>query len=394
MGILDGLKVIDFGSAVAGPYATMLLADLGASVVKVEKVKRGDLIRFTDHMVHGQSGYFLGVNRGKRGITLDLRTPAGQEIALKLCAAADVIVENFRPGMMDNWGLSYEQVKQVKPDIIYCSVSAFGGTDGFETESGNDIIAQAYSGIMAMTGEEDGPPAKAGTPVTDVGASCLATISVLAALLRRRETGQGARLKTSLLDASYALMPNYTASVLNGTPRFRRQGSGHPQLAPYEAYTAGDGKHLVIGAFHNESWRRLCAALERPELENDPRIADNTLRVKNRKLLRQLITKSLARRPAAEWLEILRKYDVPVAPVLEMEESIEFFTQHNPALVADGIPSNAGQIRMLRAPFEIDGERPYNPLGAPALGEHTAEVLAEVGVTQEQLDDLRARGVI
>jgi crotonobetainyl-CoA:carnitine CoA-transferase CaiB-like acyl-CoA transferase len=189
-------------------------------------------------------------------------------------------------------------------------------------------------------------------------------------------------------------MPNYTASVLNGTPRFRRQGSGHPQLAPYEAFTAGDGKHLVIGAFHNESWRRLCAALERPELENDPRIADNTLRVKNRKLLRQLINKSLARRPAAEWLEILRKYDVPVAPVLEMEESIEFFTQHNPALVADGIPSNAGQIRMLRAPFEIDGERPYNPLGAPALGEHTAEVLAEVGVTREQLDDLRARGVI
>lgn len=151
MGILEGLKVIDFGSAVAGPYAAMLLADLGASVVKVEKVKRGDLIRFTDHMVHGQSGYFLGVNRGKRGITLDLRTPAGQEIALKLCAWADVIVENFRPGMMDSWGLSYERVKQVKPDIIYCSVSAFGGTDGFE-----NIVRQRHhrSGVLRNHGDD------------------------------------------------------------------------------------------------------------------------------------------------------------------------------------------------------------------------------------------------
>jgi len=394
MGILDGVKVLDFGSALAAPYAAMLMADLGADVIKIEKVKRGDLIRFTDHMVHGKSGYFLGINRGKRDLTLDLRTKEGQEIALKLCQSADVLLENFRPGMMDSWGLSYEDVRAVKPDIIYCSVSAFGGTKGFEKESGNDIIAQAYSGLMAMTGDIDGGPAKAGTPVTDVAASCMALISILAAMLRHQTTGEGARLKTSLLDASYALMPNYTASVLNGEPKFRRQGSGHPQLAPYEAYTAGDGKYLVIGAFHNESWRRLCAALERPDLENDERIADNTSRVKNRKLLAELINEQLQKHTAAEWLEILREYDVPVAPVLEMEESLEFFTENNPEIYVDAIPSNAGEIRMLRAPFEIDGERPYHPRGAPALGEHTDEVLVEIGFTQEQIDDLRARSIV
>jgi crotonobetainyl-CoA:carnitine CoA-transferase CaiB-like acyl-CoA transferase len=394
MGILDGVKVLDFGSALAAPYAAMLMADLGATVVKIEKVRRGDLIRFTDHAIRGKSGYFLGINRGKRGITLDLRTEGGQEIARNLCRSADVLLENFRPGMMDGWGLSYEDIRAVKPDIIYCSVSAFGGTKGFESESGNDIIAQAYSGLMAMTGDIDGPPAKAGTPVTDVAASCMALVSILAALLRKQQTGEGARLRTSLLDASYALMPNYTASVLNGTPKYRRQGSGHPQIAPYEAYTAGDGKYLVIGAFHNESWHRLCDALGRPDLENDPRIADNTSRVKNRKELAGIINAELARRTAAEWLEILRAADVPVAPVLEMEESIEFFTERNPGLYIDGIPSEAGDLRMLRAPFEIDGERPFHPLGAPALGQHTDEVLLEEGYTQEEIDGFREQRIV
>jgi crotonobetainyl-CoA:carnitine CoA-transferase CaiB-like acyl-CoA transferase len=394
MGILDGVKVLDFGSALAAPYAAMLMADLGATVVKVEKVRRGDLIRFTDHAIRGKSGYFIGINRGKRGITLDLRTEAGQEIARNMCRSADVLLENFRPGMMDGWGLSYEDIRAVKPDIIYCSVSAFGGTKGFETESGNDIIAQAYSGLMAMTGDIDGPPAKAGTPVTDVAASCMALVSILAALLRKQQTGEGARLRTSLLDASYALMPNYTASVLNGTPKYRRQGSGHPQIAPYEAYTAGDGKYLVIGAFHNESWHRLCEALGRPDLENDPRIADNNSRVKNRKELAGIIDAELARHTAAEWLEILREADVPVAPVLEMEESLEFFTERNPGLWTDGIPSEAGDLRMLRAPFEIDGERPFHPMGAPALGQHTDEVLLEEGYTQEEIDDFREQRIV
>lgn len=394
MGILDGVKVLDFGSALAAPYAAMLMADMGATVVKIEKVKRGDLIRFTDHMVNGKSGYFLGINRGKRSMTLDLRTAEGRDIALRMCRSADVLLENFRPGMMDSWGLSYEDVKSVKPDIIYCSVSAFGGTKGFEQESGNDITAQAYSGLMAMTGDMDGPPAKMGTPVVDAAASCMALISILAALLRRKDTGNGARLKTSLLDAAYALMPNYTVSVLNGTPKFRRQGSGHPQLAPYEAYTAGDGKYLVIGAFHNESWHRLCVALDRPDLEHDRRVADNTSRVRNRRELKTIIDGELSRRPADEWLGILRDADVPVAPVLEMEGSLAYFTGNNENIYADGIPSNAGPLRMLRAPFEIDGERPYHPMGAPSLGEHTTEILAEEGFDAAEIEGFRSRGVI
>ena len=339
MGILDGVRVVDFGTALSAPYAAMLLADLGADVIKVEKPRRGDLMRFTDTYVGGQSGYFLGINRGKRGITLDLRTPRGRDIALDLCRDADIVIENFTAGVMDGWGLAYQDVRAVAPTVIYCSVSAFGSVPGFATRSGNDITAQAYSGLMALTGEADGAPVKAGSPVTDVATGCIATVAILAAVVQRDRTGRGAHVKTSLLDSAYALMSNFTTSVLNGSPRFRRLGSGHPQLAPYRAYPTADGKHIVVGIFHQESWERLCSALKRPELITDERFSSNSRRVRNRRVLDDVIGAELLRCDLAHWTNIFDAVDIPFSPILEVEESIRLFTERDPALLATDIPS-------------------------------------------------------
>lgn len=392
--MLESLKVIDFGSALAAPYAAMMLADLGAEVIKVEKPKRGDLIRFTDEYVAGQSGYFLGINRGKRSVTLDLRVPEGRDIALKLCAEADIVVENFRPGMMEEWGLGYEDVSAVRPDVIYCSVSAFADATGFEGRSGNDIVAQAYSGIMAMTGDEHGPPAKVGAPVTDVAASCAATISILAAVIRRLQTGRGARIETSLVEAGHALMPNFTASVLNGSPLFRRLGSAHPQLVPYKAYPTSDGQFVVVGAFHQESWRRFCRAIDREDLLEVPEFENNARRVANRAAVNEIVVETLRQQPLAYWMETFEREDVPVSPVLEVEESLSFFAERNPDIVADGVDSYAGPIRMLKAPYRIDGTRPYSTVGVPSLGDSTDDVLTGLGIDPSDIAKLRDAGIV
>lgn len=394
MPILDGVRVLDLGTGLAAPYAAMMLADLGADVTKIEKPKRGDLIRFTDNYIHGKSGYFLGINRGKKSVTLDLRTPQGREILLRMCKDTDILIENFTAGVLDRWGLSYEEVKEVNPALVYCSVSAFGSTPGFATRSGNDITAQAYSGLMALTGDEDGAPAKAGAPVVDVSAACMATIATLAAFLQRERTGRGAHVKTSLIDAAFALMPNFSASVLNGSPGFRRLGSGHPQLAPYRAYGTGDGKFVVLGVFHQESWERLCEAIDGPELINDERFKNNTVRVKNRRELDRAVGSRLKLHSLAHWEKVLDECDVPFSPVLEVEEGIELFAGLQKNLVVDGVPSNAGPIRMLRAPFEIDGERPTHPQGAPALGEHTDAAMTKLGFSTAEIAQMRTAGVV
>ncbi len=394
MPILEGVRVLDLGTGLAAPYAAMMLADLGADVIKIEKPKRGDLIRFTDDYIHGKSGYFLGINRGKKSVTLDLRTKAGREILLKLCKDTDILIENFTAGVLDDWGLSYDEIKKVAPSIIYCSVSAFGSVPGFERRSGNDITAQAYSGLMALTGEAKGPPAKAGAPVTDVSAACMATIATLSAFIQRQRTGEGAHVKTSLIDAAFALMPNFSASVLNGSPGFRRLGSGHPQLAPYRAYETSDGKFVVLGVFHQESWERLCDAIESPQLVSDERFKNNNNRVKNREALDQSVAGQLKLQTLDHWIAVLDSHDVPFSPVLEVEEAMAFFGDLQPSLIANDVPSNAGPIRMLRAPFEINGERPTHALGAPARGEHTAQVLGALGIGKEELDRMRGEGIV
>ena len=387
---LSGLKVLDLGSALAAPFAAMLLGELGAEVIKVEKPGRGDLIRFTDDYVgQGESGYFLGINRGKEGITADIRKPEGQRIIRTLAAQCDVLVENFRSHRMAEWGLSYEQLRKLNPRLVYCSVSAFGEARGMEEDGGNDIIGQAYSGILDVTGEAGRGPSKTGTPVVDASAAMLSTIGILAALRRREQTGEGEHVQVSLLEAAYALMPNYVVSVLNGQPNYSRQGSGHPQLVPYQAFETKDGKHIVVGAFHRASWRQLCAALDREDLATDPRFLENWDRVTNRDALIPILEPILRGKTRADWLEHFAKHEVMAAPVLSIKESFDFFDERIDGLVIETEHSKLGKLREVRAPIRFSSGEANVRRAAPALGEHTVERLLKAGFTREEISGWR-----
>lgn len=383
---LSGLKVLDLGSALAAPFAAMLLGEMGAEVIKVEKPGRGDLIRFTDDYVgKGESGYFLGINRGKDGVTADIRKPEGQRIIRALVAECDVLVENFRSHRMAEWGLSYEQLRELNPRLVYCSVSAFGDARGMEEDGGNDIIGQAYSGLLDVTGEAGRAPSKMGTPAVDASAAMLSTIGILAALRRREATGVGEHVQVSLLEAAYALMPNYVVSVLNGEPRYTRQGSGHPQLVPYQAFETREGKHVVVGAFHRASWRQLCAALDREDLVADPRFKENWDRVKNRAALIGILEPIFREKTREEWLQRFATHEVISAPVLSIQESMAFFDERIEGLVIETQHSRLGRLRELRAPIRFSGGEAGVRRAAPALGEHTESRLRAAGFSEDEI---------
>ena len=386
MSHLTGLKVLDLGSALAAPFAAMLLGELGADVIKVEKPGRGDLIRFTDDYVgKGESGYFLGINRGKDGVTADIRTPVGQKIIRTLAAECDVLVENFRSHRMAEWGLSYEHLRKINPRLVYCSVSAFGDARGREEDGGTDIIGQAYSGMLDVTGEPGRGPSKTGTPVVDASAAMLSTIGILAALRRRDQSGEGEHVQVSLLEAAYALMPNYVVSVLNGEPNYTRQGSGHPQLVPYQAFETADGKHVVVGAFHRASWRQLCSALEREDLTADPRFQENWDRVKNREALVAILEPLFLTRTREDWLERFSNHEVLSAPVLSIKESLRFFAERLDGLVIETNHSKLGKLREVRSPIRFSSGDADVRRAAPALAEHTQERLLKAGFTVEEI---------
>ncbi len=395
MSHLSGLKVLDLGSALAAPFAAMLLGELGAEVIKVEKPGRGDLIRFTDDYVgKGESGYFLGINRGKEGITADIRTPVGQEIIRALALRCDVLVENFRSHRMAEWGLSYEQLRELNPRLIYCSVSAFGNAKGMEEDGGNDIIGQAYSGLLDVTGDPESGPSKTGTPVVDASAAMLSTIGILAALHKRAATGVGEHVQVSLLEAAYALMPNYVVSVLNGEPNYTRQGSGHPQLVPYQAFATADGSYVVVGAFHRASWRQLCAALGREDLVADEKFKENWDRVKNRKELIATLELLFLTRTRQEWLDHFARYDVMAAPVLSIKESMAFFADRMEGLIIETEHQKLGTLREIRAPITFSSGPATVRRAAPTLGQHTAERLRKTGFDDQQIGEWKEKGLV
>ena len=395
MGNLDGLKVLDLGTALAAPFSAMLLGEMGAEVIKIEKPGRGDLIRATDDYVgQGESGYFLGINRGKEGLTVDIRKPDGRKILRALVADCDILIENFRASRMAEWGLAYEDLRALNPRLIYCSISAFGGAGGFEEVGGNDIIGQAYSGILDVTGDADGAPSKTGTPVVDAAGALLSTIGILSALHKRTKTGEGSHVQISLLEASYALMPNYVVSVLNGEPNYTRQGTGHPQLVPYQAFRAGDGKYMVIGAFHRASWRELCAALGRQDLLEDPRFRDNWDRVKHRKDLIPLLEEELKRHTREEWLAVFEKHHVLAAPILTIKESLGTFGERIDGLIVKTHHSKLGELKEVRSPIIFDGKPVSQTRAAPSLGEHTDARMRKLGYTEAEIARLRADRII
>jgi len=371
MAPLDGLVVADFTRVLAGPLASMLLGDLGADVVKVERPDGGDDTRaWGPPWRDGEATYYMGLNRNKRSLTLDLADPDDRALARRLGERADVLLESFRPGLMRSWGLDGDTLRARNPGLVSCSVTAFGTAPEAEGLPGYDFLLQAMGGLMSITGEEDGPPLKVGAAVVDLVCGLLAVIGVQAALAERERTGRGRHVEVSLMDAALSCLLNQGAAwVLGGTVP-RRRGNRHPSIAPYETLAAAD-RPLAVAVGNDRMFARLCDALGLPDLPRDERFATNRARVEHVAELADRLEAVLRTRPAAEWLELLRGAAVPAGPINDVAEAYALAESLGMDPVAE-----SGGVPLPAPPLRLGGARPEVRRPPPALDEHGAELRA------------------
>ena len=372
---LSGIRVADFSRVLAGPLATMLLADLGADVIKIERPETGDDTRgWGPPFVGGDAAYFLSLNRNKRSVALDLSTDEGRSVARRLALASDVVVENFRPGLMERFGLDHATLARDHPGLVYCSLTAFGEGDP-AARPGYDIIVQALSGLMSFTGHPGGEPTKVGVALLDVICGLYACNAIQAALIGRGTTGRGARVTVSLFDASVAALVNQAANYLLGGLVPEPLGNAHPNIVPYQLCETAD-RPIILAAGNDRLFERTCEVVGRPELAADERFATNAARVRNRDALIPLLSSELAGRSAAEWLEALEAVAVPCAPVRKLDEV--FASAEGAAAIQEIDDPARGLLRLVADPIRVDGRVPPARFPPPRLGEHTDEILAEL----------------
>jgi crotonobetainyl-CoA:carnitine CoA-transferase CaiB-like acyl-CoA transferase len=386
---LAGVRVVDLSRVLAGPYATMTLADLGADVVKIEHPAGGDETRrWGPPFAGGESAYFLSVNRGKRSVALDLKDQEGRGLALELCTRADVVIENFRPGGAARLGLDYEAVRKHRPGIVYCTISGFGAREPGD-RAGYDFTLQAESGLMAITGEPDGKPMKVGVAIVDVLAGLNAVTAILAALRRRDLTGDGDLVEVSLLDSAFAALVNVGANALLTGAEPLRYGNAHPSIVPYQPFRAADG-WIVVAAANDGLYARLCTAIGRPDLAADERYATNEARVSNREPLIAELQAVFAGRGTEDWEGLLLAAGVPAGKIRGVGEAL----RAGQARTRGVDHPTAGTVELVGPPFELESATLGALAPPPLLGQHTAEVLRELGVDDERLASLEERGVI
>jgi crotonobetainyl-CoA:carnitine CoA-transferase CaiB-like acyl-CoA transferase len=390
---LEHLLIVDLSRVLAGPYCTMTLGDLGARVIKIEEPGKGDDTRgWGPPFWHGESTYFLSLNRNKESLTLNLKSKEGKEILWRLIARGDVLVENFRPGTLRRLGFDWETMHEKNPRIIYCAISGYGQTGPQSHRPGYDLIAQGEGGVMSVTGEPDGPPHKAGVSQADVVAGMWSTIGILTALAAREKTGEGQMVDSSLIEGQLGLLTYQAYNYWSGHEP-TRMGNRHPNLTPYETYAASDG-HLNVGVGSEGLWKRFCEAMDAPELMERPELRTVRDRLENRASLEQELNPRFARRTVADWLERFGAAGVPCGKVRSVPEALS-----DPQVQARGM------IRELPHPgipgFKVVGlpvhlsTTPGEPLSAPpALGQHTEGVLTELGYGAADIEKLRAQGIV
>jgi crotonobetainyl-CoA:carnitine CoA-transferase CaiB-like acyl-CoA transferase len=383
---LRGVRVVDLSRVLAGPYCTMVLADLGADVVKVERPQGGDETRsWGPPFAGGEAAYYLSVNRGKRSCAIDLSRPEGRELALELCAGADAVIENFKAGGADRLGVGYDAVRERNPTVVYCSITGFGSTREPVGRPGYDFVAQAESGLMSITGPADGPPYKVGVALVDV----LAGLHAAAAILAGLHSGEGARIEVPLLDSGLAGTVNVAQNALVTGAEPTRYGNAHPNIVPYETFETASGQ-IAIAAANDGLFRVLCEALALDELAE--RFPTNPERVEHRAELIPLLAERLRERPAEEWIETLDAAGVPVGKVRTVPDALAAAADAGrPATVTVEHPT-AGPLDLVASP--IWGPTSRAPSAPPLLGEHTREVLEELGRSPEDVAALAERGII
>jgi crotonobetainyl-CoA:carnitine CoA-transferase CaiB-like acyl-CoA transferase len=372
---LAGIRIADFSRVLAGPLATMILGDLGADVIKVERPDGGDDTRgWGPPFVGDDAAYFLALNRNKRSVALDLTSPEGGAAARELALTADVVVENFRPGLMRRFGLDHETLVRENPRIVSCSLVAFSEAGESAARPGYDIIVQALSGVMSFTGQPDGEPTKVGVALLDVIAGLYAANGIQAALLARERTGRGERIVVSLFEASLAALVNQAANHLLGGVVPRPMGNAHPNIVPYQLFSAAD-RPFILAAGNDRLFERTAAAIGRPELAADPRYATNAERVRHREELVSVLAEAFAAGPMQRWVDALSEAGVPCAPVRTLDE---VFAAPEAAAVVQRVPAASGELRLVADPIRVGGELLGVRRPPPRLGEHTREVLEEL----------------
>jgi crotonobetainyl-CoA:carnitine CoA-transferase CaiB-like acyl-CoA transferase len=385
---LAGVRVADLSRVLAGPYCTMVLADLGADVVKVERPEGGDETRsWGPPFAGGEAAYYLSVNRGKRSCALDLSDPEGRALALELCAGADVVIENFKVGGADRLGVGYEQVRERNPRVVYCSITGFGSEREPRGRPGYDFVAQAESGLMSITGPEEGPPYKVGVALVDVLAGLHAAAAVLAAL----HGGEGAHIEVPLLDSGLAGLVNVAQNALVTGREPERHGNAHPNIVPYQDFETSSGR-IAVAAANDGLFRALCSVMGLDSLPEDGRLATNAGRVEHRRELIPLLEQRFRERPAEDWLADLEAAGVPAGKVRSVPDALAAAAAAGRSATVTVEHPTAGPLDLVGSP--IWGATRTDATAPPLLGEHTAEVLSELGRSAEEIESLAARGVI
>ena len=391
---LEKMKVVDLTQVMAGPYCTMTLADLGAEVIKVEKYPKGDDTREMGPYVNDESYCYMMINRNKKGIRLNLKEEKGIEIFKKLVADADVVIENFRPGVTKKLGIDYESLKKVNPGLIYCSISGYGQTGPYSHKAAFDLMASAMSGIMAMTGEPGRPPVKVGIAMHDIAAAMTAVYNILAAYIYKQETGKGQYIDVSLVESALAWTTWEAAAYFGAGEIPERTGSRHRVSAPYQGFRTKDG-YVLVGAANQRLWEKFCRdVVEQPEWIEDPRFTTNQDRQKHVDELEQLIESILVEQPTQYWVDKLEKAGVPGGPILRYDQTLnnEHILARN--MVQEVEHPVAGKTKVLGIPGKCTETPGRIRAAAPTLGQHTEEVLKGLDLTEAEIEELKDNGVI
>ena len=393
-GPLQGIRVLDFTRVLAGPAASLALADLGAEVLKVEPPETGDDTRLFPPFRDEVSHYFLSVNRGKKSIVIDLKTEAGVALAKDLAAKCDVLIENYRPGVMDRLGLGYQALSAINPRLIYCAISGFGMTGPLRDRPSFDIVLQALSGALSVNGESGGAPIKLGIPLGDLVGGINGPIAILSALYERSVTGRGRLIDVSLLDGMIGML-GYLAQLAFFTGKDPQpQGSQHPNLVPYGTFPARDGS-IIIACLTNSFWQRICRALDMQHAISDPRFDSLERRRDNRTLVNEMISAITRQKSVQELVELLTQHEVPHAPILGIRDALSQPQALAREMVVETDHAVLGKIPIVNRPIKFPGDAQPVPTAPPVLGQHTDEILSDIlGLSLEQIERLRASKVV
>jgi len=378
MQALQGIRVLDLSRVLAGPYCTMVLGDLGADVIKVEPPEGDETRGWGPPFAGGESAYYLCVNRNKRDIVINLKTDEGKKILRELALQSDVLVENFRPGTLKKFGLDFETLHELNPKLIYCSITGFGQTGSMKDKPGYDFMIQALGGLMSITGEPEGEPMKTGVAVVDLFAGQNAIIAILAALQARTLTGKGQHLDISLFDSQLGWLANVASNYLISGSLPKRHGNAHPNIVPYQSFQASDG-WFAIAVGNDKQFKGLCKVIGKSEWASDPKFAKNSGRVENRDELISLLKSIFVARSANEWLSVLEQAQIPCGPINNFEQVFSMPTVEEREMLVKMNHPTIGELPLVGSPLKMSATPVEYRLPPPLIGEHTEEVLRELG---------------